>query len=827
MTSAHSITASHNKMNRDSIQINERREKLLKAFLNQVPGRVSAILENWQQLIEDWDNKLLETLLERINALSEASGKFGITEIKQSGESLHTHLARYDTPDAIPTRQDLKALDGLVHAFRDAATQACNQQPSKATSRQSQTSDAAAESILYLLGIDEGMVPGLSQELEQVQFKTRRVESTAELTEALQKRNGSASALISHTAWLNELYPSSQEGGLWHREGGISDLQTAFISDSKDLQTRLAAMRTDAKAYWTLPVDAQLIANRMRELTSPREHAAYKVLIVEDDISQIDFATGILKKAGFECRGVSDPLRVMDLLHDFKPDLILMDLYMPGASGAELTTVIREEQEFINIPIVFLSGEQDRDKQLSALSFGGEDFLSKPISPKLLIKAVTLRIRRARQLSHNPGSESGSDKKSPFLSRNYLFDRVDQHSPSADSDGVDAVLYAQIDKAEQIIDSLGISGMDVAMSEIGMHLRSLLQPRDILSRLGDHSLGLLVHRDSIAELETLGKQLCRHLSEQIIEVEGQTLLVTLSIGAYTLDGEPRDANTLFSLAKAASGMALQAGGNQTYVQRPEKPSKTRGGEEKKLQKLIRKAITENYFDLFFQPMVALKGNSDEDHYQALIRLQEPDGRLLTARDFIPAAESMGVISHIDQWATRKAISIIQASRQQNNHLHLFVSQSAELLDNIERLTWLREKQRTGQLIENSLTFEFRLNDVAQNLNSARICFDMLGKIGVSTLLTGASLSAESQSTLKHLKVGYIKLDTHLLHDSPTQLKELIGMAHDHKIKVIAPQVEDPRSIAQLWSSGADFVQGNFVQRPESNLMYDFRESILM
>ena len=66
----------------------------------------------------------------------------------------------------------------------------------------------------------------------------------------------------------------------------------------------------------------------------------------------------------------------------------------------------------------------------------------------------------------------------------------------------------------------------------------------------------------------------------------------------------------------------------------------------------------------------------------------------------------------------------------------------------------------------------------------------------------------------------------MLQDPDQDLKELIASVHAQKVKVIAPQVEDPRSIALLWSSGVDFVQGNFVQRPESNLLYDFNESVL-
>lgn len=126
----------------------------------------------------------------------------------------------------------------------------------------------------------------------------------------------------------------------------------------------------------------------------------------------------------------------------------------------------------------------------------------------------------------------------------------------------------------------------------------------------------------------------------------------------------------------------------------------------------------------------------------------------------------------------------------------------------------------------TLTFEFNITEVAKNLNSAKICFEILGKIGITCLLTRVTNTPETERVIKHLPINYIKLDYSLLHDPAEGLKHLIELAHKIDIKVIAPQVEDPRSIAVLWSSGADYVQGNFVQRPENNLIYDFNESVL-
>ncbi|MBA1331124.1 hypothetical protein QQ73_08175, partial [Candidatus Endoriftia persephone str. Guaymas] len=133
------------------------------------------------------------------------------------------------------------------------------------------------------------------------------------------------------------------------------------------------------------------------------------------------FYRGRPERAGFSAHRLEAGL---EALQTFKPDLILMDLYMPGASGTELTTVIREQPEYVDTPIVFLSGEQDLDKQLMALSFGGEDFLAKPIGPKHLISTVRNRIKRARAILRKSGTPSRRDIATDLYSRSYLFERI-------------------------------------------------------------------------------------------------------------------------------------------------------------------------------------------------------------------------------------------------------------------------------------------------------------------------------------------------------------------------------------------------------------------
>lgn len=817
-------------MSVDASTLQARKAELLRAFLNQIPGRVSAILENWHHLVQgDWNLELLGTLLERLKTLTDASEKFGVNQIKLSGKSLLSHLADFSEPENKPSREDVVKLDGLVHAFKDAAMQACDQQKQQDPDVQEDNPTKLGHGKLFLLGIYEASYPGLIGTLQAHNFQVHTLEDAEELFEILATQPRDACALISHIDWLEELYPKDKQQGLWHQNGGLPGLPVAFISDSNDLQTRLAAMRTESKIFWTDPVDPQVVATRMQELTSADSHAPYRVLIVDDDPAQADFASSILSKAQFDCRSVIEPLQVMEALYEFRPDLILMDLYMPDASGSELTAVIREQSEFVDTPIVFLSGEQDRDKQLMALSFGGEDFLAKPITPKHLISTVTNRIHRAQQLTHRLGRFTSHEDESGLYTRSYFLEKIDNMLSSRVFEASHpAVFYLDIDNADEIIKLVGIGGMDVVLAEIGTHLSLSLQPKDLLSRFGDHSIGLFACRDSLQALEAFGNKLCEEVSSQVIEVENHTLGVTLSIGVYLIDQTVQDARALLSRAKLASTTAKTAGGNRVYLQPPEEttqktPSDTSGS----IAKTIKKAIAKGYFEVFFQPIVALKSTgSNQALYQTLIRMQEPNGKLFLAREFIETAEKMGVINKIDHWTTRYALSIIDEQVKRGNRLQLFVSQSTDLLENMERLSWLRQKHRTGLLHENTLTFEFKLSEVAKQLKSAKICFDMLKDMGIGTLLTGVNHSPESQRTLNHLSVSYIKLDPKLLQHPEQGLKDLIALTRSQGIETIATQVEDPGSIALLWSSGTDYIQGFFVQRPENNLIYDFNESIL-
>jgi EAL domain-containing protein (putative c-di-GMP-specific phosphodiesterase class I) len=126
-----------------------------------------------------------------------------------------------------------------------------------------------------------------------------------------------------------------------------------------------------------------------------------------------------------------------------------------------------------------------------------------------------------------------------------------------------------------------------------------------------------------------------------------------------------------------------------------------------------------------------------------------------------------------------------------------------------------------------LTFEFQISGVASHLAPAKSFFESLQSLGIRILLTGVTDEASHLKLLEHLGVDFVKVSFEFVKRRPEKLVSVIEQIHELGKPVIAQQIEDSQVIAQLWMSGVDLIQGNFIQRPDENLGYDFSESVLV
>ncbi|WP_295388134.1 response regulator [uncultured Thiodictyon sp.] len=181
--------------------------------------------------------------------------------------------------------------------------------------------------------------------------------------------------------WIDEL-----------TQAGIKAPHLVIIAATKEIGPRLQALRANAAAYFVTPVDADVLVATLVSACRPPPGTVRRVLVVDDDAMQALLAERILTAAGLQVRALTDPLRILEILATFQPHLILMDLNMPAANGGELAAIIREQDIYQTLPILFLSVERDPGRQLDALSMGGDAFITKPMRPDLLVKTVTQRI---------------------------------------------------------------------------------------------------------------------------------------------------------------------------------------------------------------------------------------------------------------------------------------------------------------------------------------------------------------------------------------------------------------------------------------------------
>ena len=180
-------------------------------------------------------------------------------------------------------------------------------------------------------------------------------------------------------------------------------------------------MRAGAKAFFAAPVDTAALATKVIQLHDLSNQPPYRILIVEQEHAQAEYLAVLLRNAGMQVHTVSDALAVLQTMAQFHPDLVLMDLVMPAASGAELTAIIRDHDEFYDIPVLLLSGDENEGQQLDALSAGGDDVIVAPIHRRHLLGSIEHRIRmaqwqRERRITiTKPGIPTGMFDKESFM----------------------------------------------------------------------------------------------------------------------------------------------------------------------------------------------------------------------------------------------------------------------------------------------------------------------------------------------------------------------------------------------------------------------------
>lgn len=341
------------------------------------------------------------------------------------------------------------------------------------------------------------------------------------------------------------------------------DIPKVFVSqhDSAPIEQRLMASRAGSIHFFVKPSVPQLIRS-VEPYYGSHSEEAYRVLIVDDSRSQALYCDRALTNAGMNTHVITNPMDVLNAIETFDPEIIVMDMYMPGCTGTELASVIRQQPEYIRIPIVFLSGEEDLNKQLDAMSQGGDDFLTKPVDPNHLSTTVQNRGQRARVLN----SLIVRDSLTGLYNHTHILDRLSQACRVANEHQTNLCFaMVDIDFFKKVNDNYGHPVGDKVISALSLFLKQRLRKSDSIGRYGGEEFAVILPNttgeDALHFLNDI-----REVFSQLEHSAGNTdFKVSFSCGICSLT--PDNADFIIEHADEALYAAKKQGRNnvQLYV----------------------------------------------------------------------------------------------------------------------------------------------------------------------------------------------------------------------------------------------------------------------
>ena len=332
------------------------------------------------------------------------------------------------------------------------------------------------------------------------------------------------------------------------------------------------------------------------------------------------------------------------------------------------------------------------------------------------------------------------------------------------------------------------------------------------------------------QVEKIAAAILHLINEHFADIGGKTIQTSASIGLSLLNDTTSNSQECISRAEKGCLIAEKEGGNTFHTYNPAIEEMAVQEQANAWTSRIKHALKENHFKLMFQPIVSLHGEPG-GHYEVLLRMLGENGEEITPGEFIPAAEQAGLMHFVDRWVMVNCFVLLSKLHREGKKTRLFIKLANASICDPEFLTWLRDRIQTLKLDADSLVFEISEDSALNYLKQAKELVAGLNELSCRTSLSGFGLEQNTYQSLKHIKVNYLKVHMKLIHglaqnvEHQEKVKEIAEHANQHNIQTIAAFVEDANSLAVLWQCAVDFIQGYFLQQPNTEMNYDFEEGV--
>ena len=277
-------------------------------------------------------------------------------------------------------------------------------------------------------------------------------------------------------------------------------MQWCAVAERDNYALRLEAVRRGALYFFVTPLAIETLVEVLDPLAFPSPVVPYRVLVLDDSRMMLSAVRKALRAHPIQLGILSMPEKVLDVLHHFVPDVLLLDVHLGGCTGMELARMIRQHRAFESIPIVFMTGDTRKDAQRRAMENGGDEFLTKPIGEEKLVSTVLQKAERYRGLRRRMVEDSLTGLYNHAATKSML----EQCLQSAARDG-QPLTYAivDIDHFKRVNDLYGHAAGDRVIRTLSRMLRQRLRAGDVVGRYGGEEFAVVIYGCPPAEAERM------------------------------------------------------------------------------------------------------------------------------------------------------------------------------------------------------------------------------------------------------------------------------------------------------------------------------------
>lgn len=407
------------------------------------------------------------------------------------------------------------------------------------------------------------------------------------------------------------------------------------------------------------------------------------------------------------------------------------------------------------------------------------------------------------------------------------------------SDECGALLFIDLDRFKYFNDTAGHATGDRLLIEISRKLKARLRSCDSLARLGGDEFSIILrnlHPDSAFSVADTFRKVTDTFN---FEANGKPHKIGLTVGVALINKDTLSPEEAMANADIACYIAKGNGRNQTHLYNQERDEKAAMDIDLGWSSRLHTAIVENQFVLHYQPIMPISDLDLESlpsenggiwkhycetfpdqpkYYEALIRLPDSNGHLISPAAFLPTAERFNKMIEIDHWVIKNAIKALSSLEDPDNTI-FSINLSSHSLEDESLVTFVDGYLQEYQVQASSLIFEVTESVAIGKFDNANSLIKSLHQLGCRFALDDFGSGYSSFSHLKKLPVDIFKIDGIFIQGSLTDIMDkaivssIVNIAHSVGKKTVAEYVENIETIKALKALGVDYAQGYYVEKP--------------